>query len=514
VKRSPSPEESGAAGNVSSSRKFFYVALLLLLLIAFFIDLRATDYPLFPVDDAYTTLHNAEVLQAGEDKNFGDVSPLTGATSAVHLVLVAGLLNFFPSAWASFAAAWIAAVLYALALAYLAFVHRASPLLAAMVVVVGLGVGLTLHQLFNGLETGLAMAGLTWALALTSAPEGRPRWPRLLLYGQLPFLRPELAAAVVLFWLFEAWRHWRETGSGQHMAKAVAFDIGITLLAAAPWLLWYQASLGVPMPTSVEAKRLFFSEGCLPSSVKLSWTAETLVRFAKTADLLVVGFVLLFGSRLGWVGVAFTAIFLLAYYILFPGALGHYEQRYMYVLVPVLVFGLVSHLSSSSQKLMGGITAVLILVAAQSIWNGSSALETNRANSKFTQMELDALAAWCRDNLPSDAVLLVHDVGYISHATDFRLVDFVGLKTPSSVGFHRSITWPTSGQGRGEAVHEIALGSRPDYLVMLSGWDEIYNITDSLRARGWRLDEVRRPQREEGYSVYRLGIPVSTGMSR
>jgi hypothetical protein len=298
------------------------------------------------------------------------------------------------------------------------------------------------------------------------------------------------------------------------MAKAVAFDIGITLLAAAPWLLWYQVSLGVPMPASVEAKRLFFSEGCLPSSVKLSWTAETLVRFTRTVDLLVVGFVLLFGSRLGWVGGAFSAIFFLAYYMQFPGALGHYEQRYVYVLVPVLVYGLVSHLSSSNQKLVGGITAVLILVAAQSIWNGSSALETNGANSKFTQMELDGLAGWCRENLPSDAVLLVHDVGYISHATDFRLVDFVGLKTPSSVRLHRSITWPTCGQGRGEAVHEIALGSRPDYLVMLKGWDEIYNITDSLRSRGWRLDEVRRPNVEEGYSVYRLSAPTSAGTSR
>ncbi|MGH9461247.1 MAG: hypothetical protein ACRD1X_08510 [Vicinamibacteria bacterium] len=122
-------------------------------------------------------------------------------------------------------------------------------------------------------------------------------------------------------------------------------------------------------------------------------------------------------------------------------------------MVPVLVFGLVSQ----NQKLVGGITAVLILVAAQSIWNGWSALETNRANSKFTQMELDALAGWCRENLQPDAVLVIHDVGYTSHATDFRLVDFVGLKTPSSVGFHR----PTCGQGRGQAVQRDRAGIAP-----------------------------------------------------
>jgi hypothetical protein len=157
---------------------------------------------------------------------------------------------------------------------------------------------------------------------------------------------------------------------------------------------------------------------------------------------------------------------------------------------------------------------LLILLTAQSLWNGSTALERNRLNAGFTKTELVDLTSWCRDNLSPDAVLLIHDAGYISHATDFRLVDFVGLKTPSSVHLHRSITWPTCGLGRGQAVHEIALGAHPDYLVMLQGWNRIYKITQSLRTRGWRLDEVRRPDGGEGYSVYRLGVPSITGTSR
>ena len=44
----------------------------------------------FPLDDAYITLHNARVLLTGSDPYYG-TSPLTGATSGVHLALVAGV---------------------------------------------------------------------------------------------------------------------------------------------------------------------------------------------------------------------------------------------------------------------------------------------------------------------------------------------------------------------------------------------------------------------------------------
>ncbi|MGJ0238983.1 hypothetical protein ACQEPB_10745 [Novosphingobium fluoreni] len=42
----------------------------------------------FPLDDAYITLHNARALLAGADTTYGG-SPLVGATSLVHLALLA-----------------------------------------------------------------------------------------------------------------------------------------------------------------------------------------------------------------------------------------------------------------------------------------------------------------------------------------------------------------------------------------------------------------------------------------
>src|SRR3990172_3570435 len=89
-------------GDGASSKKLFYVLLLLLLLIGLILHLRSTEYPFLPVDDAYTTLHNAQVMRAGEDRNFGTTPPLSGATSAPPLLLVTGLLTFFPSSSPSF----------------------------------------------------------------------------------------------------------------------------------------------------------------------------------------------------------------------------------------------------------------------------------------------------------------------------------------------------------------------------------------------------------------------------
>jgi hypothetical protein len=135
----------------------------------------------------------------------------------------------------------------------------------------------------------------------------------------------------------------------------------------------------------------------------------------------------------------------------------------------------------------------------------SARWEAHLNNRRFTSGELAVVADWCNRNLPPDATLLVHDAGYISYATRFRLTDMVGLKTPGNIPFHVNGTWRTCGAGRGAAVAAIAREQHPDYLVMLRGWDRIYRITDGLRAAGFRLDELRHVR--EGYEVYRLTPP-------
>ncbi|MCB9610812.1 MAG: hypothetical protein H6716_29780, partial [Polyangiaceae bacterium] len=150
--------------------------------------------PMFPFDDSYITLHNAQVLLSGHDANYEGVSALYGATSLPHLVLVALALLVLPPPHALLLTQWLAVWVYAVGLLLLAFVHRTSSVFAVALTITGLGVGLSVHQLFNGLETGLALAGMVWTLVLASPSV--PRRPLLLavLLGTLPFFRPEFFA--------------------------------------------------------------------------------------------------------------------------------------------------------------------------------------------------------------------------------------------------------------------------------------------------------------------------------
>ena len=82
--------------------------------------------PVFPLDDAYITLHNAMVLSTGTDINYPEISALTGATSPIHLALVSFLLLFLPPLWALQVAVWIGVFLFALGTFRLAIICQAN----------------------------------------------------------------------------------------------------------------------------------------------------------------------------------------------------------------------------------------------------------------------------------------------------------------------------------------------------------------------------------------------------
>lgn len=465
--------------------------------------------PVFPVDDAYITLHNAQVLRSGFDPNYAGVSALTGATSAIHLAIVAALLWLLPPLWALDTATWLAILFYVTGLLRLASVHRASATQTLLLVVLGVVVGEMPHQLLNGLETGWALAGLVWTLALASDPQPKQPWLLPLLAGQLPFLRPELIVVSMGIFGLLAWHHLDTVAGSQARRQAILRDALLLLAGAAPWLLWYLTATGLAYPSTVLAKRSFFAEGLLPAALRRAWVGDSLLRFAATLGLLSGALLLLLRSRLGLLGLIFLIAFIGAYYIQFPGALGHYEQRYLYIVVPFLLLGIAAHFSIGAPLLRRGIVLLTLLAVAQSLLNFPPHYRFHQEKLDFTRQELAALAAWCKRELPPASRLLVHDAGYIAFATSFQLIDIVGLKTPSNIPHHASLTWPSVGARRGEAIQRIALSQRPDYLVVLNSWDAIYGFTRDLSAFGWRLERVyQSPRGETGYAVYRLSPPV------
>ncbi|MET0344002.1 MAG: hypothetical protein ABW252_23510 [Polyangiales bacterium] len=450
--------------------------------------------PAFPVDDAYISLHNGSVFFRGSDDRFVGTPPLVGSTSAVHVVLSAIFQLVLSPVWAHWVVTMLGALAYALALLRLAFVLRASVLEALWMLLAAMLVAQTPHTLMNGLETGFALAGVTWALAAARDREGRA-WELPVACGTLPFLRPELVAVSGLLMLIRVVRDYKAGGM-----RAALKSAGWFALAAAPWALLLLITTGAPFPNTVEAKKNFFSEGCRPANERLHTLVATFRGFRESIGYFAyAGALLLLLTLTGWTGLLFTAVFGWAYYTRFPGALSHYEQRYMYVLLPFLFYG-VATLFSLRRALPRWIAAGLFgLCIVQAVPQVVPHWRFHLGCIWFTRVELDGAAKWLQANARGRKILL-HDAGYVGAFVDARLADLVGLKTPDSIPDHRDLTWSTCGGGRGEAMRQIALREQPDFLVVLGAWDRIFGISEALRAQGWELT----PRYEHEYIVFEV----------
>jgi hypothetical protein len=484
-------------------RRWFYISVAVLVLAAWLCSARSL--PVFPVDDAYITLHNAQVLWWGDDPNFAGTPALAGATSAVHLGLVWLLMAFLKPLWALQAAMWLAIAAYVLGLSRLAFQHRASMPLAGLFVLVGLTAARIPHQLMNGLETGLAMAALTWVLVFATDADHPDSRALPILCGLLPFIRPEFAALSVIL-LVMRW-HWRfqNRGTGRVVWRGCLEDAALMACAALPWLIWYSASTGTPYPTTISAKRAFFAESGFPALIKMPCAEHNLETF-----LLAIGFLSFAGvglalTKVGRISLVFCLVLVGAYCSQFPDALAHYEQRYLYITVPFILYGLAVLIGHASKTARAVALALLLVGVVQSLWMFPSRWHYYEVARSFTSTELASVVNGCNGNLPKGSKLLVHDVGYISYATNFPMVDFVGLKTPLSASYHKRETLPSMGAKRVDVVSEIAIRERPDYLVMLKTWDGIFGVTSGLRARGWGLRLLNKTT--AAYQVYQMTPP-------
>jgi hypothetical protein len=296
--------------------------------------------PLFPFDDAYITLHSAQVLWTGGDINYPGTPALAGVTSAVHMGLVAALMAVFRPEWALEVSIWIGIFAYVLGLLRLAFLHRASPAQALLVATLGTIIARTPHQLLNGLETGLAIAALVWALVLATEPDRRRQRYLPALCGLLPFLRPELLVASTGFLALTAYRHW-ELKLHREALRSIAVDCCIALALAAPFAIWYSTSLGHPYPLTMGAKKAFYAQSCFPPGARASLVLVSLNGFASVIGTFTFAGLLLFLTRAGWVGIATILALATAFFVNLPNGLLHTEHRYLHVLIPFLLYAAV-----------------------------------------------------------------------------------------------------------------------------------------------------------------------------
>lgn len=469
--------------------------------------------PVFPVDDAYISLHSAEVLYHGVDERYPGTPALAGATSPIHVTITAALLPFLQPVWAHWLTSWLGILAYVLALARLAFTLGAGPIEALLVVLAGVLIGETPHQLLNGLETGWAMAGMTWAFA--AACDSRPRrtWELPLACGVLPFLRPELAALSGLLLLLRAWEDWQKADGWPDFSHRFARSLAWTTAGALPWLLLTLMSTGSPIPATALAKRNYFAQTCMPAAARRFIVGLSLERFQKMVGWFALLAILLPLHRVGRIALAFAAVLVFSYYVNFPSALGQDEQRYLYVLVPLLLLAPLVATATRRPPLRVAAALLLMLGIAQASVQMTSRWQQHLHAVEYNRTELAALTEWVNTHIPTDATVLIHDAGYISYATRLRLVDLVGLKSPANLRPHADLTYPSCGARRGDALAAIALRERARYLVALEDWDAIHKLTPALIAHGWTATERwRSPYADRWrttYTVYELGQPAA-----
>lgn len=444
--------------------------------------------PTLPLDDAYITLHNARALLAGgADSAYAGSSAFTGATSAVHLLLVALLGAVMPLMAASKCATLIALLLYSGGLYRLLERSDCTPATRLTLYGCAFLAGYMPYHLLNGLETGLAMAAIAWGFVLIDS-----RWLALLC-GTMPFIRPELAFLAAPLMLRRLWLLRAEpVKAGLQGALAAA--------AATPWLILYLVYTGSPVPNTGGAKIAFFAEQSLTWFERLDR-----VGFAMKMGLgpLCLGVAFLARARSGWCALAFLIVWIAVATLTFPGGFQHNWFRYCSLAMPVLVIGWAALFANPR---LWHKYCLLALAA----WSGFSGYFGTKIYLDESHVHFLASAAEAvRTHVPEDAPILVHDAGYVAWALpNRRLIDSVGLKTPLSATFHKALTG--QGRPRGEALSRIATATDAQYLLVLSDQPPFWStIGTDLARRGWTL-EKRVEGGRWGYSLFHITRPRTT----
>ncbi len=450
--------------------------------------------PTFPLDDGYITLHSAQAMHAGFDRNYPGISPLYGVTSAPFLGLVYLLLFPLSPLAALDVACWLGVLCYCLGLLRMARALRLLPRDSALLCLLGLTTSYVPYHMLNGLETSWALAGIAWTLALVSDSS---RWwlCAAAAAGTTASIRPDLLPFAGIVVLILAAKLYRQRGLSWHLALVFA----VSLLPIALCMAWYLHATGVPYPQTGFAKQAFFAQNAAPWITKILTESATLLFFFLSVGVLCVSSRQLFRSTLGRGMLLFAGVFCLSIYLQFPGAMVWNRSRYPVILVPILIWALADQL-----RIDRSARRILNLSLTYSLFFAILALNLYVRDCRKYDGGSREVASWCNRNLPAGSTLLVHDAGYIAYGTPFRVVDMVGLKTPSAIPLNRAITLPSLGKLRSIAVSDLAREYHTDYLVILDGWPFTLNLVPELRSLGWKVE----PLKTYGmYRVYRLTFP-------
>jgi hypothetical protein len=463
------------------SRAFWLGLLILVAAVSWLVTPSVPD-----LDDAYIPLHSADSILDGADGQYG-TAPLVGITSPPYLLLLTALREVgLPDLVAlrlGSATGLIALVVAIWMLARSVGLSDWQRVLLSLLVLLS---GAVIEQAVNGVETGWAMA---IAVALIAACLSKHSLAVAVLAAILPWLRPDLAPLAGLLFLFTIW-------SIDRVARVRAIATALTMFV--PWAIWLHWQTGAWFPNTMAAKAAFYAASCQPALTKFSLVAFAIALWVtSTVPASVLAAFWVWRESIGLAVLIATLFTLAAYLVVFPVGLFHNHQRYMFPIgIPLIALGLAYSLRSPKpiwRSVAPVVTVFLSLVLLPGrLWESQGP-------------ERVAAAQWVREHVNPKAKLMVQDAGVFSIYVANPLVDFVGLKTPSSAEQHRRLTWTSCGRNRAKAIAEIARSSGAEYLIVTTDWDQAFSITSGLTDEGLELREIRSPpEGQYGYCIYQI----------
>jgi len=462
----------------------FFIALLSCAASLFY--LRHNPDHLLVFDDSYITLKFAANFFKYKAITYDGTLHLTGATSPLHVILVALVGLFFKLETASLVVGIVFFVFSSL-LVYLwtlkIYNDRRIALLAGVLVSSS---GWLVFDSLNGLETTAFIFFSILTFYLFYAYEHK-------IYYIIPLFlsiltRPEGWFIACALWSWQVIKYVDQKDKKKlwHLSTALGFFI----LLVIPYFLLYLYYTGSLLPSTAFSKAIFFAEVRLPLVNKNIFFKDYFLLFYKTlfypAPLFIFPLILFARKVISLPYLWFYySIFYLFYLLLFPGAISHYWCRYQHIFIPIIIIAIsggVFELIRMCEKRALKISMVVLIMSCLVYNQRVSFVNTEKIYSgeiECAKNTLIDLAIWLKDNTPEDSLIVLHDIGVVGYFSGRSIVDLVGL-TNADV---RKYYWDQNTKKPLPIKERRAIDylkeKKPDYLVMIPEWDRYFNFFQS-----------------------------------
>jgi hypothetical protein len=465
------------------------IAVLSYLIVSFFIFRIG-----FPLDDSWIHLTYARNLAEHGEWAFRLGQRSAGSTAPLWTVLLSlgFLIGLAPYVW-TYLLGWVVLTLLAVYAENIArsLVGSYKP----RVPWVGLFFVFAWHLTWSavsGMET--ILHGLIIFVVLSALINNSRRYLTWgVLAGLSIWVRPDGLTLLgpILFVALLSEKSWRLRGEA----------IGKTLLGFGslffPYLLFNLALSGNPMPNTFYAKQ---------AEYEVYWLSKTLVE--RVSDylwpILASPFLVLIPGAIWWLnknirarnwGALASLLWFFGYIAIYFTRLPAYQHgRYMIPALPIMyLWGILGFLDLISSPTINKrvvplwqVTTVVLTLAFAFI-----AARQNAYDIFWIESEMVTTAKWVEQNIPSDALLAVHDIGALGFYIPNPLVDMAGLITPDVVPFIRDE----------DRLAEYLDSNSVDYLVAFpSLYPRLTSQRESLFEAGLEFEAV---QFDENMQVFR-----------